>query len=91
MVSPISPYANLVTRNIVLHFTLLRGESIGLALDTEAGLLSTIASFVILMLISVSLGYLWIIFLPLKLSLAPNIHGSAVGSDGYLCGRYQNR
>ena len=29
--------------------------------------------------------------LPLKLSLAPNIHGPTVGSDGYLCGRYQNR
>ena len=58
MVSPILPYADLATRNLVLHFTLLRGESIGLALVTEAGLFSTIASFVILMLISVSLEWL---------------------------------
>ena len=91
MIPAIFHYADLVARNAVLHFTMSRGESIGLALDTEAGLFSTIASFIILVLISVNLGRLWIIRPPLRLFSAPNIHGPAVGSNGYLGGRYQNR
>jgi hypothetical protein len=67
MIPAILHYANLVAWNAVLHFTMSHGESIGLVLDREAGPFLTIASFIILVLISVNLGCLWIINLPLKL------------------------
>jgi hypothetical protein len=51
------PSIDLAAGDSPSYSTLSRGESIGLTLDTEAGLASTIAAFVILILIFVSLAH----------------------------------
>lgn len=50
-----SPSIDLVAGDSATHSTLSRGESIGLTIDTEAGLASVIVAFFILVLISVGL------------------------------------
>jgi hypothetical protein len=57
MTSASLPSIDLVAGDSALHSTLSRGESIGLTLDTEAGLASVIAACVILILIFVSLAH----------------------------------
>jgi hypothetical protein len=57
MAPSLPPSTNLAAQDPTLHTTLSRGPSIGLAFDTEAGLLSAIAAFIILILISVSLEH----------------------------------
>jgi len=51
MGSTFVPSVNLVAGDSTMHSTLSRGESIGLALDTEAGIASAMAAMIILILI----------------------------------------
>jgi hypothetical protein len=55
MASTFMPSIDLVAGDSATHSTLSRGESIGLTLETEAGLASAMAAIVILVLIFVSL------------------------------------
>jgi hypothetical protein len=51
------PSIDLAAGDSATHSTLSRGESVGLLFNTVAGLFSTIAAFVILILIFVSSEY----------------------------------
>lgn len=57
------------------HSTLSRGESIGLVLRTESGILSAMAASVILVLIFVSFKHFRMSVFTLKLFLAPSVQG----------------
>jgi hypothetical protein len=66
----------------ILHFTLSRGESIGLAFETEAGLSSAIAASIVLGLVFVSLEHFWTnFFFFLMLFSAPDLH-RPIGNHG---------
>ena len=90
MAPTLSPSVHLVAGDSETHSTLLRGESIGLAFDTEAGLFSALAASVILAIIFVSFGCLDSIF-TLNLVLAQSVQETvAVGSNTNLCGMFQS-
>jgi hypothetical protein len=57
MAPTLSPSINLVAGDSEYQSTLSRGETVGLAFDTEAGLFSALAASVILAIIFVSLRY----------------------------------
>jgi hypothetical protein len=70
MTPAVSHTVNLLARDAAIHTTLSRGESLGLALDVEAGLASTIAAAVILILIFVSHIYFLVNIFLLKTVLS---------------------
>ena len=69
----IFPTMQLGARDSAKLVTLSRGESIGLALDTEAGIISTIAASVILIILLVSYECFQIVICALKLFIAKEI------------------
>jgi hypothetical protein len=90
MAPALSPSVNLVAGDSETHSTLSRGESIGLAFDTEAGLCSALAASVILAIIFVSFRCLDNIF-TLNLVLAQSVQEAvAVGSNTDICGMFQS-
>jgi hypothetical protein len=57
------PTISLVVGDSTTHSTLSRGESIGLAFDTEAGLMSSIAALVVIILMIVSFDTIGTMFI----------------------------
>jgi hypothetical protein len=69
----IFPSMQLGARDSAKLVTLSRGESIGLALDTEAGIISAIAASVILIILLASYECFRIVICALKLFIAKEI------------------